>query len=40
MEYLEAQWTDKEISGFVEAVEKKLLNLTRHPEIGTSRSKR
>jgi len=40
MRYLEEFWTEKEISKFASLVEKKLLLLSRHPELGSSRNKR
>lgn len=37
--YLLANWTEKEIKKFVTSVDKKLFNLANHPRIGTSRNK-
>lgn len=36
--YLLEQWTQKEISNFVELVDKKLSNLSKHPQIGNPRN--
>ena len=38
--YLETAWTDNEIKKFVSAVDKKLINLSHHPRIGTARNKK
>ncbi|HEX5154144.1 MAG TPA: type II toxin-antitoxin system RelE/ParE family toxin [Parafilimonas sp.] len=36
--YLETAWSDIEIKKFVTAVDKKLINLSNHPRIGTARN--
>jgi plasmid stabilization system protein ParE len=38
--YLRLAWTEKEINNFILAVDKKLLNLSNHPRIGTPRDKK
>jgi len=40
MEYLQAEWTDREVTEFAERVDKTLAILQRHPRIGTIRNKR
>ncbi len=40
IEYLQNAWTSKEISNFVLQVDKKLANLSKHPEIGSPRNKK
>ena len=40
IEYLEKQWTEKEITAFVLAADKRIDNLAKQPEIGTPRNKK
>ncbi|PZF71541.1 type II toxin-antitoxin system RelE/ParE family toxin [Taibaiella soli] len=40
MQYLEENWTEKEMSGFAGAVEEKLFTLSKHPDIGKPRNKK
>lgn len=40
IQYLQENWTDKEINKFVTAVDKKIFNLSKHPRIGSPRNKR
>jgi hypothetical protein len=40
IKYLEEVWTEKEISNFVLAADKRIGNLSKHPEIGTPRDKK
>ena len=39
LNYLEAEWTQKEISNFIYLVEKKLAILSKNPRLGISRNK-
>ena len=38
IEYLQINWTDKEIRNFVELVDKKILLLSKQPQIGSIRN--
>lgn len=40
MQYLEENWTEKEMTSFVVAVEKKIAALSKHPDIGKPRNKK
>ncbi|MEO5948085.1 MAG: type II toxin-antitoxin system RelE/ParE family toxin [Chitinophagaceae bacterium] len=40
IEYLEAEWTDKEAKNFINAVKRKLQLLSSHPELGNITNKR
>ena len=40
IEYLEKEWTDKEVKNFIIAVQRKLLSLSLQPRIGAITSKR
>lgn len=40
IDYLEKEWTAKEISNFVLLVDKRLANLSKHPQIGNPRKMR
>ncbi len=38
-QYLEANWTEKEVEGFKVLVEKKIENISHHPKLGSARNK-
>jgi plasmid stabilization system protein ParE len=40
IDYLQKAWTAKEISNFVLLVDRKLVNLSKHPRIGIQRNKK
>jgi plasmid stabilization system protein ParE len=40
IEYLQKEWTTKEVSNFVLATDKRIAGLSRHPATGKSRSKK
>ena len=40
IEYLQKEWTAKEISNFIEATDKKIAGLASHPATGKSRNKK
>jgi plasmid stabilization system protein ParE len=40
MQYLETAWTNKEVTNFAAITEKKLLNLSKQPGIGSPRNKK
>lgn len=40
LQYLLKEWTEKEVSSFVETVDKKLANLSKQPQIGSARNKK
>lgn len=39
LRYLEEEWTEKEISHFVELADRKIFNLSHHPNLGSPRNK-
>jgi plasmid stabilization system protein ParE len=39
IQYLEANWTKKEIENFKVLVDKKIENISHHPKLGSARSK-
>ena len=39
IDYLQRNWSEKEIIKFVSAVDKKLINISNHPYLGCSRNK-
>jgi len=39
IDYLQQQWTTKEISAFVLSVDKRINNLSKHPQIGNPKNK-
>lgn len=39
IQYLQANWTEKEIERFKILVEKKIENISQHPKLGSARSK-
>jgi plasmid stabilization system protein ParE len=40
LSYLESVWTQKEISSFILSVDNKVINLSKHPRIGSSRNQK
>ena len=40
VDYLKENWTDKEVEKFINLVEKKVYNLSSHPQLGVSRNKK
>mgnify|MGYP000973367870 CR=1 FL=1 len=40
LDYLQEQWTDKEVRNFIELVDKKIFTLSKHPALGKSRNKK
>jgi plasmid stabilization system protein ParE len=40
IEYLQKEWTAKEVSNFVQSTDKKIASLSNHPAIGKPRNKK